>query len=147
MLYELNQNISNSLTGPFCPAFGQRVKYTANTSFGSLSTANANLNGTGTTSTLLTGASNGTLVRTVTIYATANTTRGMIRFFIGDGETFWDCIAEVDVPESTVSGTYGAFATTLQMDLYLRAGWILYASTEKAETFALIAEGLDTTFP
>jgi hypothetical protein len=51
------------------------TQYTANTGMVKISTANSNLDGSGTLGTVLTGASNGTLIKTVTVKATSNTVR------------------------------------------------------------------------
>lgn len=148
MLYHLEQYISNSVQEVFRPAYGQRVKYTANTGMGLISTANSNLDGTGTLVNIITGASNGTYVETITIKALGNTTRGMVRLFITDATpTFTDLIAEINIPAILQTGIDQAFGTTLKVDFMLRSGYKLAASTEKAESFVVIAEGLDTAFP
>jgi len=148
MLYHLEQYISNSLTAVFEPAYGQRVNYTANTGTCLISTANTALNGTGTIATLITGAGNGTLVRTITITATQSTTRGMVRLFLQDDEpTFTKLIAEIDIPERTISSADKAFHVVLKVDFMLKSTYSIRASTEKAEGFRLVAEGLDTSFP
>src|SRR5205807_8636071 len=110
--------------------------------------ANANLDGTGTVVFLIGGAGNGTLVETINIKATGNTTRGMVRLFLQDAEpTFTKLIAEIDIPEKTTSSVDEAFSITLQTDFMLKSGYNIAASTQNAETFAVIAEGLDTAFP
>jgi hypothetical protein len=143
----MNQYVSNDLTKVFEPAIGQRVKYTANTGMALISAANSNLDGTGTTVNVITGASNGTYIETITIKAVTNVTRGMVRLFLADLETFTKLIAEIDIPEDTKSSVDQAFCTTLQVDFMLKSGWAIVASTQNAESFAIIAEGLDTTFP
>lgn len=147
MLYKMDQYISNDLTKVFEPAIGQRVKYTANTGSCSISTANTNLDGTGSLANFITGAGNGTLVETITIKAAVTTSRGMVRFFLTDSETFWKLIAEIDIPEQTISSVDEAFCITLQTDFMLKSGYSIAASTEKAENFFIIAEGVDTSFP
>ncbi|MEK6616874.1 MAG: hypothetical protein AABZ32_12350 [Bacteroidota bacterium] len=66
------------------------TQYTANTGMAVISTANGETDGSGTLGTVLTspasGAS-GTLVKTVTIKAQGNTTHGMVRLFVYDGDT------------------------------------------------------------
>ncbi|MFL5752306.1 MAG: hypothetical protein ACJ76F_02780 [Bacteroidia bacterium] len=151
MLYQLDQYLSNSLTKVFEPAIGQRVKYTPNTGSGLISTANTNLNGTGTIVNILVSTdlsvSSGTFIETVTIQAIGNTTRGMVRLFVGDGELILELIAEVDIPSVTVSSVDKAFSITLQTDFMLQSNHVLSASTEKAESFIVIAEGFDTAWP
>jgi hypothetical protein len=143
----MEQYLSNSLTKVFEPAMGQRVKYTANTGKALISVANANLDGTGTLVSVITGASNGTYVETITVTAIGNVTRGMVRLFLTDNELFTKLIAEIDIPEDTVSGIDEAFSTTLKVDFYLKTGYSIEASTQNAESFQVFAEGLDMVFP
>jgi hypothetical protein len=125
----------------------EKVNYTANMSIAAISTANTNLDGTGSISTLITAASNGTLVTDINITATGTTTRGMIRFFIGDGGGFTRIIDEVDVPAITQLSTQKAFNIAYETNWYLKAGYTLGVSTEKSEGFSVIAEGLDMSYP
>ena len=87
------------------------------------------------------------MVKTITIKAAGTITRGMIRFFIGDGYTFTRIIDEVDVPASVQSGTQETWNITYEVDWYLKASWILSASTQNAENFSVTAEGLDMSYP
>ncbi len=61
--------LSNSLTYVYRPEIGQRTKYTANTGTTIMSTANSNLDGTGTLYTDLTAGSSayGTLIKTIRV--------------------------------------------------------------------------------
>jgi len=147
MLYKMEQYISNDLTKVFEPAIGQRMKYTANTGMTLISTANSNLDGTGTITNFITGASNGTFIETITIKAITNVTRGMVRLFLRDNESFTKLIAEIDIPEDTKSSVDSAFCITLQVDFMLKSTWSIGASTQNAESFQVIAEGSDITFP
>jgi len=124
------------------------TKYTANTGIGQVSTANSNLDGTGTLGNVLTAASNGTLIQTIQIKAIVNTTAGMIRLFIFNGTTNF-LYSEVRVPAITKSGTAISFAHPVFFlrDFALKSGYILKASTQNAETFNVIAEGADWSYP
>lgn len=125
---------------------GESAKYTANTGTATLSAANSNLDGTGTLETVLTGASSGTLVRKVTVKATGNTTAGIVRFFVtGGGAT--KLLIEIPVSAVTKSGTDNAFSATADLRYELQSGYLLKASTQNAEAFTVIAEGLDWTYP
>jgi hypothetical protein len=133
----------------------ESTQYTANTGMNSISTANTNLDGTGTVTGILTaGASatyKGCLIESVTIKSTAfatgtTTTPGMVRFFIYDG-TNTRLYTEVDVPAVTQSATQSSFYRKVPLNLNLQAGWSLKASTEKGDTFAVIAEGKDWKYP
>lgn len=125
---------------------GERAQYTANTGMATISTANSNLDGTGTLGTVLTAASNGTLLRRVAIKAQGNTTSGMIRLFITSGLTT-QLLMEVPVPAVTKSATDQSFSETIDLRYTLDAGNVLKASTANAETFNVVAEGLDWAYP
>lgn len=125
----------------------EETQFTANTGMQTISTANSNLDGTGTlSSAIITGASNGTLINTVTIKAQTNTSQGMVRLFIYDG-TNTKLVAEIEIPAVTKSATDTSFELTMQVDYALKSGWSLKASTEVADTFNVIAEGLNWTYP
>jgi hypothetical protein len=121
------------------------TQYTANTGMTQVSTANANLDGTGTLATVLTAASSGTLIKSINIKATGATTEGMIRFFIYDG-TNTRLIEEVHVNANTPSATNPSFEYRWECDIKLKASWVLKASTQVGETFNIIAEGMDWTY-
>jgi hypothetical protein len=123
----------------------ERAKYSANTGLALISTANSNLNGTGTLGSVITGASNGTLIKSITIKAIGNTTRGMIRLFIYDGSNT-RILEEIKIPAVTKSSIDHSFEITLYINYTLKAGYTLKASTENAETFAITANGLDWTY-
>ncbi|HWY11721.1 MAG TPA: hypothetical protein VN026_10370 [Bacteroidia bacterium] len=125
----------------------EETQYTANTGWCSISTANANLDGTGAgLGTVLTGASNGTLIKSVMIKATTSTTEGMIRLFIDDGAGHINLIREIHVPAITKASINPAFEVKLVLNMTLKSGYILKASTQVANTFNVIAEGLDWTY-
>ena len=138
---------TGQLLNPTETNINEKVKYTANTGTAALSTANPNLDGTGTIATVITAASNGTLLKTCTIKALGNTTRGIVRFFIGDGGGFTRIIDEVDIPAIIQSSKQEAFSISYDMDWCLKAGYTIGASTEKAENFAITIEGLDYSYP
>jgi hypothetical protein len=121
------------------------TQYTANTGMVVISTANSNLDGTGTLGTLLTAASNGTLVKRIIIKSTVSNTEGMIRVFIYDG-TNTRLRQEIPVGATTKAATTPAFEYTWDCDIKLQAGDILKVSTEKAESFNIIAEGLNWAY-
>lgn len=126
----------------------EETQYTANTGMVTISTANSNLDGTtGTYSgAIITGAANyGTLIRSVTVKATGTTTQGMVRLFINDGSAN-KLICEIEIPAVIPSADDPTFEITLPVEYALEPGWSLYASTEKAESFNVIAEGLDWTY-
>lgn len=124
----------------------EETQYTANTGMVTISTANSNLDGSGTISAaIITGASNGTLIKTVTVKAQGNTTQGMVRLFIYDG-TNTKLVAEIETPAVTKSATDPSFEIIIPVDFALKVNWSLKASTEKGETFNVIAEGMNWAY-
>lgn len=120
-----------------------------------ISVANTNRDGTGALGTVCTGpvtaAGAGVLARIerVTIKAVGTTTAGMIRFFVSnDGGTTKRFLTEFPVTAVTPSASGVSFESTVPglVGLKLSGGngsaaqAILYAATEKAETFHVIAE-------
>ena len=119
-----------------------------NTNIGSvtIATANSHLNGTGIMGTVLTagtasGAS-GTFIRSITIKATGNTTLGMVRIFINDGSTNY-LYREVMVPANNQTGVVQAFTATITEPFTLNSGYAIKAATQNAESFNVIANGMD----
>lgn len=121
------------------------TQYTANTGMVTISTGNTNLDGSGTLGTLVTAASNGTLVKSVTFKAQGNTTQGMLRLFIDDGSNT-RLVEEIEVPAVTKSAQDCSFETTIQCNYRLKAGYILKVSTENSETFNVIANAADWAY-
>ncbi len=134
----LRENTQNTIN--------ERAKYTANTGMALISTANSSLSGAGTLGIVLTAASNGTLIKTITVNAIVNTTQGMVRLFIYDGSSLTELIEEFEIPPSIKSGTFPAYSVSYNVNYNLNAGYILKASTENAESFIVIAEGLDWAY-
>lgn len=114
-----------------------------------ISAANTARDGSGTTVAVATGPSTaqgsgvGKRIASIMINATGTTTAGTVRFFLSiDGGTNKRLIAEIPVPAITVSATQPAFQSTVPQLVGLvmqgqvsAASCILYAATEKAETF------------
>lgn len=124
----------------------ERIKFAGNTKVSVLSTANSNLDGTGTIVTLITGATSGTLVKRITIKAQGNTTQGMIRLFFIGGTNIY-LMKEIVIPAITQDATHQTFIAEINEPFYLKATFSLGASTEKGETFIVTAEGQDMTWP
>lgn len=123
----------------------EETQYTANTGVVTISTANAGRDGSGTLGTVLTAAANGTLIKTVTIKAIVSTTHGMIRLFVYDGRNT-RLLREIEVLPVTKSSITPAFEAKVDLNFVLKSGWILRASTQNAESFNIIAEGMDWTY-
>ncbi|MCW3071899.1 MAG: hypothetical protein JWO44_1789 [Bacteroidetes bacterium] len=124
----------------------EETQYTGNTGMVTISTANAELDGTGTMGSVITGASNGTLVKTLTIKAQGDITAiGMVRLFIYDG-TNTRAIGEIEIPATTKSSRDATFEKTIGLDLNLKSGYVLKASTNLGQTYNVIAFGLDWAY-
>lgn len=123
----------------------EETQYTANTGIVIISAANSTINGAGTIYTVLTPASEGTLVKAVHIKAVGNTTEGMIRLYVKHSSSK-RLFKEVKIPAVTSSSIDPTFETTVDLGLSLTSGVLLYASTEKGETFNIIAEGMNWAY-
>ena len=116
---------------------------------GQVTTANTNLDGTGTIATIFTAGASGSRIDAINLKAVATTTAGMIRLFVHDG-TNARLLTEVPVTALTPSGTLPAWEAQLNtnsmsqvLPIILPAGYSLRASTNNAETFNVIALGGD----
>jgi hypothetical protein len=126
--------------------FGESALYTVNTGLVTISTANSGLDGSGTLGTVLTAASNGTYIKTVTIKAQTRALQGMIRLFIYDG-TNTRLLTEIQVdPHAAGSATWKSYAWTFFPNFFLKAGDVLKASTQLGDTYNVIAEGFDISY-
>lgn len=123
----------------------EETQFTANTGMVSISTANTNLDGNGTLGTVLTGKANGTQIKSIAIKATGNTTRGMVRLFVYDG-TNNRLLKEIEIDPITKSANNPAFEHHEDLNFNLKNGYILKASTHRAEAFNVIAEGMDYAY-
>jgi hypothetical protein len=127
------------------------TQFNPNIGMVTISTANSNLDGTGTLGTVLmagsgtVGSSSGTLIKSITIKAQANTSLGMVRFFITSGANT-RLISEVQVPAVIKSASTPSFEVKVDTDYVLFAGNVLKASTQNGDTFNIIAEGIDWNY-
>jgi hypothetical protein len=110
-----------------------------------INTANSNLDGTGAVSSVVTGSTNGTIVKSLIIKAQTDTSLGMVRLYrkISTGNRL---VKEVDVPATIKSGRDKSFCRVVPMNLFLESGEELLASTENSDTFNIIAECLNVTY-
>jgi hypothetical protein len=115
---------------------------TPDVGIGVISTANANRDGTGTIGIVATAGASGTRIDGVQVKAAGTVTDGMVRLFLHDG-TNARLYTEIPVAATTASATAPSFETAVTLDLAIPTGWSLRASTEKAETFNVIAFGGD----
>ena len=96
---------------------------------------------TGLTSVLAAGA-NGTRVDAVEVQATGNTTANMVRLWVYAGSGNAQLIKEVAIPANTASASNPAVSVTVPFStLVLPTGYTLYASTNNAEAYNVLAFG------
>ena len=121
------------------------TQYTANTGMVTISTANTALDGSGDMDLLITGGANGTLIKTITVKAQTNTVQGMVRIFI-NRHPFTYLIKEIEVSAVTKSASDPAFEVVVPMNFSLKSNDKLLVSTEKNDTFNVIAEGYNWAY-
>ena len=128
---------------------------TANTGLGTVYMANPNLNGSGNVVTAITAnGTNGTIVKSITIKALQQTTQGMIRLFIKSNAMtpVVTLYKEVPIPIQPKAlavpiPMYILYETVLMDEFKLQSGYSLIASTQNSESFNIIVNGLDVTYP
>lgn len=127
---------------------------TPNTGMVTITSASSSLAGTGSVA-VLTGAANGTIIKSVTIKATMATTTGMVRLFIGTGDGVTKSLfKEVPIPANPVLAATPTpapilpmFEITLDGGFELKSGYKLFASGSNGQTFNIIAEGVNWAYP
>ena len=113
---------------------------------GIISTANTNLDGSGTIVTIITGGTNGTRITRIVTQAITTTTAGIVRLYIYDGAEYmlW---REISVTAITIDNSTVGFTSTIDLNgekaLILPYGWSLAAAPSIAESFVVTAEGGD----
>jgi hypothetical protein len=130
---------------------GAYEKFTANTGIGSVATANVKLDGSGTMTTLLTAASNGTLIKTVTIKAQVAIGSGdIIRLFISPDAGVTNYLLQEILFRPEGGGVSSVFSTAnmvVALNFTLKPAYLLRASTDVAKKFSIEIEGLDWAYP
>ncbi|MCB9064103.1 MAG: hypothetical protein H6551_03055 [Chitinophagales bacterium] len=120
------------------------IFYTANTGVALIDTANSNLDGSGTIVDVITGASNGTYIKSITIKAAGSTSEGMVRLYIRPSGGGTDLLfREIYIPATTQTGVVPAFATMIQASFSIDSGDVVSASTQNSDAFVITADGLD----
>lgn len=125
---------------------------TAITGVNVVSVANSFTNGNGTIVRIFTApsavSSNGSFVKNVTIKAMGSTgINGAIRLFIGNGGGAYQLIREVMVPQTTQSAYEPSWKQVVELGLHLQPDYVLGASTQNAESFAITVEGEEWSYP
>lgn len=123
------------------------IEYTAVIGMAGISTANSNLDGTGTITNVVVAAEDTTINRVV-VKASATTTEGMVRLFVEDAVSV-KLLHEVIIGSRTCSATVPATSHVVEFPrgFVLRKGAKLRASTQVAEPFNILAECLEWKFP
>lgn len=109
-----------------------------------LTTANTNLDGTGTTVDLITGVAGDTEIRQIQIKAVTATTSGMIRLFVKKSTGSARLYREIPVSAVTPSGSVSTWeSTVIVAGVRLAVGDKLIGSTQNSETFNVIIFATD----
>lgn len=119
----------------------------ANTGLGTVSTANTNLNGSGTIVSLYSAGGSGSLIKAITLKALQSTNQGMVRLFISPNGSTWSLMKEIVIPQTNQSGFNPSFKCVLEEDFYLQSGCYIGASTQITQSFAITVEGTDFNYP
>ena len=128
------------------------IQYIANTGVGIVSVANPNLNGvTGTYVPIFTASStaNGSIIKSITIAALQSTSiNGMVRLFIStdEGEPY-NLMMEIMVPQTNQSAFVPSFKVLMKENYHLQPKYIIGATTQTGDAFAITIEGEDWTYP
>ncbi|MBC7555142.1 MAG: hypothetical protein H7257_14330, partial [Taibaiella sp.] len=110
--------------------------------------ANTSLTGSGSITNILTSSpllNDGTNISNLVIKALQSTNPGMVRLFITDGVTKY-LYKEIMIPETLQSSNNPSFKQIVPINFSLKPGYVIAASTEIAEAFAVTAEGLDWNY-
>lgn len=108
----------------------------------SISTANANRDGTGTIVDLWSAGERGTVIEKIKAKAEVTTTAGMVRILIHDGSD-WALLHEMIVSAITVAADVKSWEEEITVNMKLPRGWKIGAAPHNAEAFKVHAWGGD----
>ena len=94
-------------------------------------------------------STNGTIIQSIVIKAIVSTSPGMIRIFLYDG-TNTKLLREIPVRYVTKSATAHSFSYRIDFDgrdFALSPNWHIKVTTQNAESFNVIVEGLYWSYP
>jgi hypothetical protein len=123
----------------------REIMYRAQTKSVTINTQNSNLDGTGPITSIITAASNGTLIKTLIIKAQVSTTQGMIRLYVNSGGQN-RILSEINVSSVAASGRDDSFYKELQLDYFLKSGDALEVSTQTNDTLNIYVDALDVSY-
>lgn len=114
-----------------------------------ISTANTNLDGSGVTTiyTAPPAPSNGVCIKSVTIKALQGTNEGMVRLYVGATTGTYRLIKEIYIPQTNPGAFDPFFKQVVDIDFNLQAGYVLGATTQLSEGFALTVEAVEWSYP
>lgn len=124
------------------------TQYEAQNGVGKLSVANPNLNGTGTIVSLIQASTVGSgwlgeKIAKIHLKATGSTTPGMLRLYIQDAGSTTKLFSEIPVPASTPTAISTSFERVITyQNFYLQTGFKIMGSTQNAESFVAVIEGM-----
>lgn len=130
---------------------GNSYQMQSNLGIGQLSTANSSLSGEGSTLCFTAASASGTstggsVIKCIKIKSTNTSTglseQGMIRLFIFDGENY-HLFREISVNPTTQNGVQPTFRGLLRMNMPLKSGYQIYATTENTNSFNVFVCGLN----
>lgn len=116
----------------------EMVKYTA-------ATTTTLFNAGPYTVTLITGAGNGTLIKSMTVKGFSNTVRGSIFLFLFNGSATIN-IDSIQIDNEIQTGTQQAFEKSFELDYYLAPGISIQAYMNTIQDFVITIEALDMNY-
>lgn len=126
------------------------IQYTANTGVG-FPAPNTNLDGiTGTYNEIFTATAlkNGSVIKSITIAALQSTSiNSMVRLFVGPSGGPYYLMMEIMVPQTNQSAFIPSFKVLMKEDYHLHASYVIAATTQVTESFAITIEGEDWIYP
>ncbi|MBX2907313.1 MAG: hypothetical protein KF744_14810 [Taibaiella sp.] len=122
---------------------------TGNVGYNTANTANPNLNGSGSIVQVFkaSNTANGSNIKSLSISALQSTNPGMIRIFVGANINSYFLMREVYIPESNQGGFQASFKEIIEMNFDLQSNYIIGVSTQNSESFSIVVEGSDWTYP
>lgn len=122
------------------------VQHTAVTGIATVTTANTVLDGGGSITSLITGSTNGTLVKGLIFKAQSDVSEGMLRIFVKEGGGPWRLLSESYVVPIVRSGRDTSYFNFIPVNYMLANAASIGISTEIGDRFSIIAEAFDINF-
>ena len=116
---------------------------------GVIATANSSLTGSGTIGTIFTapsGGSKGSFIKSITIKAMPSTNEGVVRIFITPDRTHFFLLNEIYIPQTTQSAFEPSFKQVINLDMAIKNGYAICATTQLGQSFAVSVEAISWTY-